>query len=56
MNEIKENPKGLSSEKKGELSFKIRAADFVKDYGVNLGFHLFDKINNICIKKKLLYL
>ena len=34
MNEIKENPKGLLSEKKGELSFKIRAADFVRDCGI----------------------
>ena len=32
--------------KKRELSFKIRAADFVKDYGVNQGFHLFQH-NNI---------
>lgn len=55
MNEIKENPKGLSSEKKS-CSVKICAADFVKDYGVNLGFHLFEKLIIICIKRKLLYL
>ena len=39
---------------KGEESctVKICAADFVKDYGVNLGFHLFQHINKINMEKQ----